>query len=159
MDWVTQGTYNRELIYHAAVSFTAGTEYEVTAVATNIIANDSRDALFSWIRAQIMVVYTGADFLIMEWALLRCDKDAATQDLNDSETMELYQKQGRILHRGLFACGDITSGGSYARINFEKFKVVLPNDEELRLLLRPMGTTADSSTYIAGVLEWREVGA
>lgn len=159
IDWVTQGTYNRAILYQAALSQTAGTEFEVTDVATNIIADNSRDALFSWVRIQLMVIYTGADFIIDEAALIRCDKDDATQNLNDSDVMEQLQKEGRILWRGLFACGDITSGGRYAMLKIEKYKVVLQNDEELRLLIRPYGSAADSGTYLAGLLEWREVGA
>lgn len=154
---VTSGTYQREIISQTGLTFAAGTEAEVTAIAANVIADDAKDALFSWVRVSF-VLYSTAEEMVYEWALIRCDKDDATQDLNDSPTVELLQKEGRILKRGM-ATVPVPSNSPVRWQRFSVYQVQLFDDEELRLLIRPITGSSAATGRIYGLLEWREVGA
>lgn len=155
---VTSGTYHRDLIEAGAgVQWVTGTEVEVTQVAEHIVADDGRDALFSWIRMQFWL-YDTAQRTMGEWAVIRCDKDEALQDLNDDVVVENLHKQGRILRRDMFMSCD-PDGGSIKRHKVELFNVKLDDDEELRLVIRPWVSAAGATCYATGILEWREVGA
>lgn len=156
MSFVTRGTYQREVFSQLALTFAGATEDEVDAVATNIVASADKDELFSWVRCQFKV-HSVAEAFHYEWMLIRCLSADAMQDLDDSDTMEYLQKEGRVLKRGLVS----VALPNYAAARWQKFEVynvALNDGEELRLLIRPLvGSTADAGR-IYGLLEWRQVG-
>lgn len=154
---VTSGTYHRDIISLADQTWATGSEFEVTTVASHIVADDSRDALFSWIRAK-MYIFSIAERQFYEYAVIRCDKDEALQDLDDDTVMENLHKQGRILRRDLIMCCD-PDGGSVPAVKFELYNVKLDDDEELRMVVRPIVASSAASGNVFGLLEWREVGA
>ena len=153
---LTSGTYHRELINTTGMQFVAGTEREIVEVAANIVADDGRDALFSWVRCQLWVIDT-AGRCFGELAVIRCDAGEALQDLNDDTVVENLHKQGRILWRALFQSCD-PDGGGVKLHKFELYNVKLDDDEELRLVFRPMNDAAGATCEYRGILEWREVG-
>lgn len=156
VSYVTQGTYQREIVNTTAQAWTLGTEFEIPTISDNIVAaTANKDELFSWIRANLMVYISGAQ-MIYEWMLLRMDSADALPDLNTSSVVEELQKDSRILARGF----EHIPNGYYAgmrRIKFEKYNLKLRYGEELRLVIRPLTTTADAGT-IHGLFEWRQVG-
>lgn len=154
---VTSGTYHRTLIDTAPAQWVADTEVEETHVSTEIVADDGRDALFSWIRVQFYL-YDTESRTFGEWMLIRCDAGEALQDLNDDTVVENLHKQGRILRRDLFMSCD-PDGGSIKRHKFELYNVKLDDDEELRLVIRPWVSAAAATCFVRGIIEWREVGA
>ena len=153
---VTSGTYHRDIIIQRSLTFTAGTEWEVPELATNIVADDGRDALFSWVRCVFWVYDEGTRHLY-EWFVIRCDKDEALQDMNTDSVVENLHKQGRILRRDIVQVFD-PEAGNIKKNKFELYNVKLDDDEELRLVVRPITTGGASAGAADGVLEWREVG-
>lgn len=153
LEHVTSGTYQRELESLQAQSWTADTEVELPELATDIVAS-GQDEMFSWIRGHYMLWDT-ASALALEYAVIRCKSTDALQDLNDGSTMEALQKEGRIFKTGLLAVQIYTR---IIEIKFEFKQVKLPDGEELRLVIRPLRTTSNSTEIVAKV-EWRKIGA
>lgn len=154
---VTSGTYHRDLIENTGLTLVEGTEYNVGAIQTNIVADDGRDALFSWVRCQLWA-YDTTKRAFGEFALIRCDAAEGTQDLNSDTVVENLHKQGRILWRKI-AHSCAPDGGGISLHKFEVYNVKLDDNEELRLVYRPWNGSAASSFDFKGILEWREVGA
>lgn len=154
---LTSGTYRRSEISQLSLSFSSGTELEVTQVATDLVADDSKDTVFTWLRIHFML-FDSAEVMPFEYALIRCDTGDALQDMNSDSTMEELQQEGRILARGIKFVGDVNAGGPCPLIKIEKYKVVVPDGEELRLVVKPMSAGTASGGVIRGVLEWREAG-
>lgn len=156
VSYVTQGTYQRELIASTGQAWTAGTEFEVATVSDNIVADTAdRDEMYSWVRG-MMMLYISAAANIYEWMVLRMDSGDALPDLNTSSVVEALQKDKRILCRGYEYCTHPTYNPP-KRVKFELFNVKLRYGEELRFVVRPLITTADAGN-IYGLLEWRQVG-
>lgn len=155
---VTSGTYQRELV-DTSFAWQAGTEVEETVMSTYITAT-TKDELFSWIRYNVAVFGQGAAGVLFEYAVFRCKSADATQDMNDSDAMEYLQKEGRILTRGIVSQGDWAAGLSSKLLKMEFFNVKIPDDEELRFLIRPIFPAGPyANSRIIGLLEYRKVGA
>lgn len=154
--FVTQGTYQRDIISLTGQAWTAGTEFEIADVSDVIIADTAdKDELFSWVRGQMYIFISGSA-AAFEWMLLRQDTADGLPDLNTNSVVEELQKDKRILARGFY----LTATHSYQpppKVKFEVYKVPLRYGEELRLVVRPLSTTADQGT-VYGLLEWRQVG-
>ena len=156
LSYVTQGTYQRELVELEAQAWTEGTEFEVAAISNNIVAaTENRDDLFSWVKFQgyLFIWATVGQF---EWMVLRMESGDGLPNLNDNGVVEALQKDKRILKRGFY----MTANAGYEvppKIKFELFNVKLRYGEEIRLVIRPMETTADAG-QVKGILEWRQVG-
>lgn len=154
--FVTQGTYQRDIVQLTGQAWTAGTEFEIGDISDVIIADTAdKDELFSWIRFQ-GYVYINSTIGIFEWMVLRQETADALPDLNTNSVVEELQKDKRILARGFY----MTAYPSYQpppKIKFELYKVPLRYGEEIRLVFRPLVTTADQGT-VQGLLEWRQVG-
>lgn len=157
VSYVTQGTYQRELIASTSQAWTAGTEFEVSTVSDNIVADTAdRDEMFSWVRGMLMFYITAASN-IYEWMVLRMDSGDALPDLNSSSVVEALQKDKRILSRGF----EYVTHPTYnvpKKVKFELYNIKLRYGEEIRFVVRPLVTTADAGN-IYGMLEWRQVGA
>lgn len=156
---MTKGTYQREIIALSALDWVAGAEYEVTAVASNIIASTAqKDELYSWVRGTLFV-YDVTSGITYEWMLIKSVSSDATQDLNDSDVVEKLHKERRIFARGLVLVPDPDAGGPVKPISFQVYNVALPYGEELRLLLRPIRASGTANGRIDGLIEWRQVGS
>lgn len=157
---VTKGTYQREIGDSVNQTLTAGIEYELTDVASNIVAATADKAeLFSWIRG-FYYVWCTSQPTSFEWMLLRLDTGDANPDLDTSSVVEKLQKEKRIIKRGFLLQGDlIGTGGQVKPIKFELYNLKLEYDEELRLLLRPIYASAAADNCVNGILEWRQVQA
>jgi hypothetical protein len=156
VSYVTQGTYQREIVGLTAQAWTTGTEFELGTVSDNIVADTAdRDELFSWVRLQV-ALWIGSAYNIYEWMVLRMDSADALPNLNDSATVEGLQKDKRILSRGLEWNPNITYGRPRV-VKVELYNVKLRYGEEIRFVVRPLVTTA-ASGEVQGLLEWRQVG-
>jgi hypothetical protein len=153
---MTAGTYQRELSSQTAITWTGGTETEVTALANSIVANVAdQDEMWSWIRFQFYVGHSSA-FMYYEYMVIKCLATDATQDLNSSSVVESLHKQSRIFARGLmYSC---SSAGASKPIKLELYNVKLEYGEELRLLIRPLHDVVGATGMVYGLLEFRRVG-
>lgn len=155
--FVTRGTYQREIVNNGALTFADGTEYEIPAIAQNVLAGTAnQDELYSWIRG-IVYVYDTTGTMMYEWMLLKLGTADADPDLNDSPTVELLHKEKKIFGRGITMVCDPDAGAPVKPIKFELYQVHLPYGKELRLLIRPITVTGAATGYCKGLLEWRKV--
>lgn len=155
--YVTAGTYQRDLIQAEAQAFTQGTEFEISDVSDAIVAaTANKDELFSWVRGKVFKFITDG-YDCYEWMVLRQNSADALPDLNDNAAVEILQKEKRIYTRGFELVPDPDSGGPVKPIKFELFNVKLRYGEEIRLVIRPLVTTAATGRYY-GLIEWRQVG-
>jgi hypothetical protein len=158
VDFVTGGTYQRNVVNETGITFTAGTEIEGTSLASVIVADVAdQDSLFSWVRGKLYIYHNSLP-IIFEWMIIKCLGTDALQDLNDNAVVEKLHKESRIMAR------DVSYGGTPTyvppkNIKFEFYNVKLDTGEELRLVIRPILGGAGATGVICGLLEWREVGA
>lgn len=156
VSYVTQGTYQREIEALSGQAWTSGTEFELETVSDNIVAaTANKDELFSWVRGNYIVSISGTN-MVYEWMIIRMDSADALPDLNSSSVVEALQKDKRIFARG-FEYISNTTYQTPRRIKFELYNVKLRYGEELRLVIRPLSTTADAG-IVNGLFEWRQVG-
>lgn len=156
LKYVTQGTYQRDIVLTESQTWTIGTEFEVTDLSDVIIASTvSKDELFSWVRGQIFCYKTGDGFLF-EWMLIRQKTADSLPDLNDNAAVELLQKEKRIFARGLVH-QPAPEYSKLSAVKFEVFNVGLRYGEELRFVVRPL-TAASGTGFLKGLIEWRQVG-
>ena len=155
---VTQGTYQREIVDSNALTFVAGTEYEVAVLASNVLADTAdKDELFSWVRGMFFVFDTGT-YCAFEWMVYKTLIADADVDMNASAAMEALHKDSKLFGRGILLQPDPDSGGPVRPVKFEFFNVKLRYGEELRLLLRPIAASGGATGHVHGVIEWRQVG-
>lgn len=156
VSFVTQGTYQRDLIAMEGVAMTTGTEYEVADVSDVITATTAnKDELFSWVRGLIFVYIDNLPSM-HEYMLIRMKQADALPDLNDAAAVEYLQKEKRILTRG-WIHQPLWTYNSLKAVKFELYNLQVPYGEELRFVVRPLTSTA-ANGYVRGLLEWRQVG-
>lgn len=152
IDFVTSGSYKRDLTYSGDYDGTQNTEHELEELATAVLA-DTQDELYSWIRYQGYVISEGTS-VAFEYAVVKCLSTDSLQDLNDDAVVELLQKEGKLFTRGWVVQSPY---GHPKKMSFEFFNVKLKAGEELRLIVRPQLTWADAFRF--SDLEYRKVGA
>lgn len=156
VQFLTSGTYKREEDDNTGVSYTAGTEVEISVVANNLFASLTEDVMFSWARCEAYLFDT-TKYQLYEWALIRCAQADALQDLNDEDAVAALHREGRLLKRGMI----YQNAAPYGRckpIKFEVYNVKLLPAEELRLVVRPLVSSGAGTIEEHIVLEWRKVG-
>lgn len=154
----TEGTYQRAILHETVINFAEGTEYEITHLAANLVADTAdKDELFTWVRGMYFVYSTSAH-MSFEWILMRIDAADADPDFNSASTFERLHKEKRIFARGIILNPDPDVGGPVKPFKFEVHQVKLLYGEELRLLLRPIGVSGAADGQVVGLLEWRQQG-
>lgn len=148
-----RGTYQYVEISVVPQDLTVGTDYEIGAVATALIAA-GQDERVLWARAKIFTCDNGQQML-GKWALIKCLATDALQDLNSATDLELLLKRKHILARGWVQSPHV-SYGRMSHIDFEVFNVDLNDGEELRLVYCPV--VAGSAQPFYGDLEYRIAG-
>lgn len=155
LEFVTSGTYQREVSTDSAFDLTAGTEKELPLLATHIVCTE--DALLSWIR-MFWNVSASDERTVYEWFVIRCQAADSTQDLSTNTVVEDLQRAKKILKRGLVSQSHYLAGGNKIQ-KLELFNVKLSRGEELRLLIRPLFSNTANHVIMYALLEWRQVGA
>lgn len=157
VQFVTSGTYQRDIVYQDSIQWAAGTEDEVDQVATSIAGSGTEDTMYSWIRGKIYINNNSGEHMCYEWALIKCQSADAMQDLNDAAAMEKLMRESRIFGRDIWACGATRT--SLKPVKFELYQVKLQVGEELRLVVRPVVGSAAGSVGYMGLIEYRKVGS
>lgn len=155
LQFVTSGTYQREVVNQSGLDLVVGTEAEIPELATNIVCTE--DALLSWVRMH-WAHYSHTEAELYEWFVIKCQSSDGIQDLSSATVVEDLQRLKKIFGRGVVTqCA--AAYGKVKVMKLEFFQVKLNRGEELRLVLRPiLANTASAGKYFA-VLEWRQVGA
>lgn len=147
---VTYGASKRDCTYTADVDHTADLEYEVSNVSDNIVATDQET--FSYVRV-FYSVWNVATYIVYEWMIIRMKTADSLPDMTSSTAIEDLQDEKRIIRRGIIIGSPYESPKA---INATIYNLVLPAGEELRLVIRPITTVADNTSYQQ--VEWRQVG-
>lgn len=148
-----EGTFQRGLIDTNAGTWVADTEYDISAIRTNLVASGA-DKVFPWVRFKVYVFSTAVSTW-MEWMLYKLETGAALPDFDNSAEIEADKKRGRIFGHGTFfqmssaISAPIPIKGLYRNIK-------LIDGEELRLVLKP-ATAAAATVESRGIIEFTEV--
>lgn len=158
---VTEGTYNCERYLTVNQTWaSSGAEYEIEGLNLATAAT-GKDVMFSWIRGHGFLwdahaTQSSREVIAYEWFVLRLEQGASIPDMDDGDTVEALHKQRRVFARGVVSQPPVQNAHMKG-LKFELFNVVVPDGEELTLIVRPIaGGTGYGKTWL--LLEWRQVG-